>query len=348
MSVGTVNGIRIGGLATVVPAQEVPVASAGNDELAKVVANTGVHSRRVSAPAVCTSDLCAKAAELVLAGTGCPREGVDLLIFVTQTPDHILPATACVLHGRLGLAKHCAAFDVNLGCSGYVYGLSLAAAHLQAGLASRVLLLVGDTISKIASPGDRSVAHLFGDAGSATLVERDANQAPWHFVTGTDGQGAPHLRVEAGMFRRPSSEETRRPVTYDGGNTRNAEQLFMNGAEIFNFTLREIPALVKSTLAQAGWSLDDVDAVVLHQANRFMLDYLAKRMKLPADKVVLALENYGNTSSASIPLAICDQLRTRLAQGPAKLLLAGFGVGFSWAGAAVSVDRPFVAPVSVI
>lgn len=337
------------GIATVVPPQEVDVQNQSQKglDLGKVIANTGVKSRRIAAPGVCTSDLCAKAAERLFEGLQCERGSVDLLLFVSQTPDYVLPATACSLHGRLGLGKSCGAFDMNLGCSGYVYALSLAAAYLQAGAASRVLLLVGDTISKLTSPEDRSVAYLFGDAGSATLLERDENAAPMHFVTGSDGAGAEHLKVEAGMFRHRSSEATRTAMPREGGNIRSDEQLAMNGPEIFNFTLREIPSLVSETLQMAGWSLEQVDAFVMHQANRFMLDYLGKRMKLPTGKAVVALENFGNTSSASIPLAICDRLRERLATGPARLLLAGFGVGFSWAAAAIEVDRPVIMPVSV-
>jgi len=349
MPASTHTGIRIVGIAAVVPPQEVEVQGQSQTgvDLGKVIANTGVKCRRIAAPEVCTSDLCAKAAERLFEGLQCERGTVDLLLFVSQTPDYVLPATACSLHGRLGLGKSCAAFDMNLGCSGYVYALSLAAAYLQAGAASRVLLLVGDTISKLTSPEDRSVAYLFGDAGSATLLERNDNAAPMHFVTGSDGSGAEHLKVEAGMFRHRSSEATRTATPRDGGNIRSDEQLAMNGPEIFNFTLREIPGLVSETLKRAGWNLEDVDAFVMHQANRFMLDYLGKRMKLPAGKAVVALENFGNTSSASIPLAICDRLRARLEAGPARLLLAGFGVGFSWAAAAIEVDRPVIMPVSV-
>lgn len=347
MAASTIASVRIAGIAAVVPSQSSQVGGSDSDQdLTKVIASTGVRSRRVAPREVCTSDLCAKAAELVLEEVNWDRDTLDLLIFISQTPDHVLPATACLLHGRLRLNKQCAAFDVNLGCSGYVYGLALASAHLQSGMASRVLLLVGDTISKITSDKDRSVAYLFGDAGTATLLERNESGAPMSFITGSDGTGGAHLQVDAGLFRRPSTEATRTVTTREGGNMRNDEQLFMNGPEIFNFTIREIPALIKATLDQAQWSLDDVDAVVFHQANQFMLNYLSKRMKLPPEKVVLALEEYGNTSSASIPLAICAQLRDRIGAGRIKLLLAGFGVGFSWAAATVELDQPFIAPVT--
>ncbi len=345
----SIPGVRITGIASVVPGERVAVKAASAvapDDFAKVVASTGVVGRHIAPAEVCTSDLCASAAEQLLAQVGWDRSSIDLLIFVTQTPDFVLPATACSLHGRLRLAKSCGAFDLNLGCSGYVYGVSVAAAHLNSGAASRVLLLVGDTISKVVSPQDRSVAYLFGDAGTATLLEKSPTGAAMHFVTGSDGHGSGHLQIPAGMFRTPSREETRMARQRDGGNVRSDEQLFMNGPEIFNFTLREVPPLIEGALKQAGWQRETVDGFVLHQANRFMLDYLAKRMKLSPERVVLALENFGNTSSASIPLAICSRLHERLPQGPARLVLAGFGVGFSWAAAAIEFDQPVIAPVA--
>jgi 3-oxoacyl-[acyl-carrier-protein] synthase-3 len=329
-----INGVKLVGLAAVLPADRTEVkAGAGMADLSKVIASTGVKARHIVPANVCTSDLCVAAAERLLARIGWEKSKIDLLVFVTQTPDYVLPATACVLHGRLGLAKSCAAFDVNLGCSGYVYGLSIVGAHLQAGAARRALLLVGDTISKVVSPEDRSVAYLFGDAGTATALERMQDAAPMH------------LQIGAGLFRAPSTEATRTARAREGGNVRSDEQLYMNGAEIFNFTIREVPAMINQTLEAAGWKMDEPDAYVFHQANRYMLDYLSKRMKLPADRVVLALENFGNTSSASIPLAICASLSDRLAGGSAKLVLSGFGVGFSWASVALQTDRPEIEPV---
>ena len=342
------TGVRLAGISTAVPAtrtevQPTPTVSAS--DLTKVTASTGVKARHIAPVGMCTSDLCLAAAERLLQRLGWERSSVDLLVFVTQTPDYVLPATACSLHGRLGLAKSCAAFDVNLGCSGYVYGLSIAGAHVQAGAARRALLLVGDTISKVISEEDRSVAFLFGDAGSATALESSAKASSMHFVTGSDGSGAEHLQIQAGMFREPSNEQTRAVRTRDGGNARNDEQLHMNGPEIFNFTIREVPAMIGAAMQAAAWNVGQVDGFVLHQANRFMLEYLAKRMKLPPEKVVLALEHYGNTSSASIPLAICAGLRERVAGAPARLLLAGFGVGFSWAAVAIQLDCPHIEPV---
>jgi 3-oxoacyl-[acyl-carrier-protein] synthase-3 len=342
-----IAGLRLAGIASAIPAErtDVQATSPAAADLAKVMASTGVKARHVAPAGMCTSDLCAEAATQLLEKLNWDRASIDLLIFVSQTPDYVLPATACSLHGRLKLAKTCAAFDINLGCSGYVYGLSVAAAHVQSGAARRVLLLVGDTISKIVSHEDRSVAYLFGDAGTATALESSAGAPLTHFITGSDGSGAGFLQVPAGMFRAPASEQTKAVVAREGGNARSDEQLTMNGAEVFNFTIREVPAMINATLAAAHWQVEQVDRFVFHQANRFMLDYLSKRMKLPPDKMVLALENYGNTSSASIPLAICDQLQERLTTAPAKLVLAGFGVGFSWASVALEVDCPHIEAV---
>jgi 3-oxoacyl-[acyl-carrier-protein] synthase-3 len=206
---------------------------------------------------------------------------------------------------------------------------------MAAGGIRRLLLLVGDTSSFVSSL-DRSTTMLFGDAGTVTALERDDNAQPWVFEVGTDGSGQNHLIVPAGRCRQPSTESTRRQTEREGGNIRSDEHLFMNGAEVFAFTLREVPPLVKSVLSNAEWSLESVDAFVMHQANRFMLQHLAKKMKLPMDKVVVALEEYGNTSSASVPLAMTHTLAKKLKSSELRLLLAGFGVGWSWGAVALT------------
>jgi 3-oxoacyl-[acyl-carrier-protein] synthase-3 len=335
--------VRLAGIACAVPDKirslDDDVLAFGEADALKISSSTGVKQRYVAPPGVCTSDLCFASAKQILEELDWAPDSIDVLIFVSQTPDYVLPATACSLHGRLGLAKRCASFDLNLGCSGYVYGLWVAASLLSAGSYSRALLLVGDTISRLASPQDRSVAPLFGDAGTATALERSASAPPMYFELGTDGAGQSHLVVPAGGFRQPHSAETALRVERENGNVRSDEDLYMNGPEIFTFTLREVQPLVQSTLAAANWRVEDVDAFVFHQANQFMLTHLSKRMKLPAGKVVLALGEYGNTSSASIPLAILHGLRDRARTGPLQLLIAGFGVGFSWGAAALKVDK---------
>lgn len=197
------------------------------------------------------------------------------------------------------------------------------------------MLLAGDTITRIVSPQDQSVATLFGDAGSATAIECGPGDSEMHFQFGTDGAGQEHLMVRAGGFRYPRSEQTAERKLREDGGVRSDEDLFMNGAEIFAFTLRTVPPLLSGVMEQVGWSVADVDAFVMHQANRFILQHIAKRMRLPAERVVIAMEDFGNTSSASIPLALTVSLAERLKSSQMNLVLAGFGVGFSWAAAAL-------------
>lgn len=336
MSEASFTGVRICGVAAAVPE---PVRTLADDatvfgveEVQKVSESTGVKQRHVGVT-LTTSDLCQAAAERLLAESGCALEEIDALIFISQTPDYPLPATACSLQHRLGLSQHCAAFDVSLGCSGYVYGLWLASGMIASGAIRRALVLSGDTSYRLCSPEDRSVALLFGDAGTATLIERDVSASPSCFVLGTDGSGEHHLKVPAGGSRMKWSPESLVRHECEGGNKRSDADLYMNGPEIFAFTLRVVPPLIKKLLANAGQTAEGVDHFVFHQANRFMLDHLIKRMKLPKDKCVLGLENYGNTSSASIPLAMVTHLRDRLQREELNLVIAGFGVGFSWAGA---------------
>lgn len=335
----TFAGVRLAGVASAVPRAIRTIADDarkfGEAEMAKVSQTIGVRSRHIAGKGICASDLCFAAAERLMRDLKWIPESIDVLIFVTQTPDYILPPTSCVLHERLGLSRECATFDINLGCSGYVYGLWVASRLV--GAKGRALLLVGDTISRIASPEDRSVAPLFGDAGTATALEAVGNTSTrMTFQLGTDGRGHRHLLVPAGGFRNPHCEETSKRTPREGGNIRSDEDLFMDGAEVFGFSLNTVPGLITSTLDQAEWSLETVDAFVLHQANHFMLEHLARRAKLPRSRLVLALEDYGNTSSASIPLAMTTSLADRLAGSELRLLLAGFGVGLSWGAVALN------------
>jgi len=338
--------VQVRGIASAVPTTiatvEEGVRRFGEAAL-KIANSTGIRNRRVAGPDMCTSDLCLAAASRMLAGLGWAPHTIDVMLMVTQTPDYVLPATSCALHAKLGLSKHCACLDVGLGCSGYVVGLWLATSLLQSGAARRVLLLAGDTISRTVSSDDRSVAMLFGDAGTATALEVGVeDDAGFVFEIGTDGRGAEHIMIPAGGFRHP----VRGPA--DPGGERRSEHLSMNGAEVFAFTLREVPPLVRSLLDKAHWTLDDVDSVVMHQANRFILEHLGKKMEIPAHKVVIELEGFGNTSSASIPLAITQSLGLELERSRRRLLLAGFGVGLSWAGAALSCGPMFVPPVMAL
>jgi 3-oxoacyl-[acyl-carrier-protein] synthase-3 len=318
------------------------------EESQKIATGTGVHSRHVADPHICTSDMCSAAASNLLEATGWDAASIDALVFVSQTPDYHLPATACIIQERLGLAKSCAAFDLNLGCSGYVYGLWVVSRLMSASGIKRALLLAGETASWTAAPTDRAVSFLFGDAGTATAIEFDADAAPMSFSLGTDGTGHRNIMIPGGGYRNRTSAETLVRSAGEDGVLRNEHESRMNGPEVFTFTLREVPALIKGALATAGKSIDEIDSFVPHQANLFMLQHLAKKMKIPQEKVALGLAEYGNTSSASIPLTICSTLRDRVAAGRNTLMLAGFGVGWSWGAAVITCDSLIVPPIAEV
>ena len=303
---------------------------------------TGIQSRPVTDDKTCTSDLCYCAANELLDSLKIDPTSIDALIFVSQTPDYILPPTSHVLQDRLGLSTDAAVFDVNLGCSGYTYGLWLASSLLQ-GQIDRVLLLVGDTCSKFTSDQDRSAFPLFGDAGTATIVEKDDSAGSAHFVMGSDGAGAENLIIKAGGFRDPRRGQTLERTEGADGNFRRDDELFMNGQEVFTFTLKRVSPLVSELLEYSKSQVENVDHFVFHQANEFMLKHLAKKSGIPEEKMPLTMENFGNTSSASIPLTICQKLKDQLAtnQTP-KLAMFGFGVGLSWGAAMIQ------SPISVI
>ena len=341
----TVRGAAIKGVASVVPAGieglDELARVFGEEETRKIAQSTGVYKRHISTRDQCTSDLCFYAAVKLMERLNWAGESVDALIVVSQTFDYIMPATSCYLHGRLGLSKNCAAFDIAQGCSGYIYGLWTVASLINSGC-KRVLLLAGETPSKVVAPSDRSTRPIFGDAGSATALEYQENER-MYFEMGSDGTGYEHLIVPVGGFRRMRDSESGRRTEREGGNIRSDEDLFMNGAEIFTFNLREVPPMISKVLASANWTIGGVDAFVFHQANGFVLDHLTKKMKLPSEKVPKSLAEFGNTSSASIPLTMSLRFQDRLENQRLRMILSGFGMGFSWGAAALEIG-PIVLP----
>ena len=352
MATINLRGIRIAGIAASVPEDirtvEDEAALFGLEEMEKTAKSIGVRSRHIAPPHLCTSDLCHHAATKLLDELGWARDSVDGLIFVTQSPDYELPATACTLQSRLGLSERCAAFDVNMGCSGFVYGLWLGSQIVAGGGIKRLLLLAGDVSTRRLAPMDKSVKPLFGDAGTATAIEFSPDAAPMAFELGTDGSGFTSIIIPASGFRQPRSAETKRLSTGPDGIERSPENIYINGAEVFNFTIKRIPPLVEALMRNADKTREDYDFFVFHQANAFMLQHLAKRLKLPPEKFVLAMETVGNTSSASIPLAIVMSLREALAEQPRQMLLAGFGVGLSWAAASLTLDKPVIPELLIL
>ena len=303
----------------------------------------GLRQRRVAAAGVTALDLCADAAARLLNELGVDATSLDALIFVTQTPDHPQPNNASLLHGRLGLSKSAAAYDLSMGCSGWVYGLHQAALLCAHGGAARVLLCAGDTLSRLTNPGDRATDPLFGDAGAAVLVEKTGRSAPMHFVLGTDGAGAEAIRVAQGGARQPVGDLTEQ--TDVDGNRRHAANLCMNGADVFGFSLREVPPAVTAVLRHAGYQPREVDALLLHQANSFMVRTLGKKLGFADEQVPADLfAEQGNQSSASIPATLAHALGARLEGGALKLAGCGFGVGLSWGAFAGEVGPLTVCP----
>ena len=254
------------------------------------------------------------------------------MLLCTQSPDYFLPTTACTLQSRLGIPTSAGALDFNLGCSGYIYGLGLAKGLIESGQAHNILFLTGETYSKFIHPDDRSVRTIFGDAGSATLLQgvpmESAIEPIGPFVYGTDGRGAKNLIVHAGALRKAALEGEVEKDAFD--NIRGPENLYMNGAEIFAFTLRTVPAAVEAVLQKAEISLDDVDLFVFHQANEFMLKHLRAKIGIPEHKFVLSMRDVGNTVSSTIPIALRNCLDQGRLQPGSRVLLVGFGVGYSW------------------
>lgn len=286
----------------------------------KIFEKTGIRNRKIAGSEECASDLAVAAAESLFSDYRIDRSEVDSLILCTQTPDYFLPTTSCLIQERLGLSSNLAAFDVNLGCSGYIYCLGIAKGLIESGQVTSVLVLNSDTYSKLLHPEDRNVRSIFGDAAAATLVQAvEANSAPiGPFVYGTDGRGKNDLLVKSGAFREPSVSKN------------NAPRLFMDGPKVFQFTIKQVPKLLEELCKRSKVCLDDVDSFVFHQANRFMLEHLRDKLGIPKEKFPIELETSGNTVSASIPIALESAVRSGRLHPGMKVALVGFGVGFSW------------------
>jgi len=322
-----------------------PEAVLTNEELAQlypdwpaavVKEKTGIEGRHIAAADETAADMATKAAQQLFERHACLPADIDFLLLCTQSPDYFLPTSACVIQHRLGLPKTCGAFDFNLGCSGFVYGLAVSRALVENGLASNVLLLTADTYSKFIHPMDRSVRTLFGDAATATVirgVESDsADPLIGPFVFGTDGSGANLLIVPAGGLRLPASPETAAAESDGKGNTRSKQNLFMNGPAILTFSMKAVPALVEKLLVESGVTRDDIDAFVFHQANKMMLDVLRRQCRIPPERFVVDLADKGNTVGSTIPIALADGFRDGSIKPKSRTMLLGFGVGLSWAG----------------
>lgn len=300
----------------------------------KVAGKIGVSERHIAAKDETAADMAVKAAEKLFEEYNVSPAEIDFVMLCTQSPDYFLPTSACIIQNRLGIPKQSGAIDFNLGCSGFVYGLSLAKGLLLAGVAKNILLLTAETYSKYIHPKDKSNRTIFGDAAAATLISSDGFAEIKEFSLGTDGSGADNLKVGSGCLRRPMAAED---LTFDeSGNPVSSDYLFMNGSEIFTFTLEMVPILVKETLEKNNLEQSEVNMFVFHQANRYMLNFLRKKVQIPEEKFYYYMDKVGNTVSSTIPIALKEAMTQRQISSKDKVLIAGFGVGYSWAGAVLT------------
>jgi 3-oxoacyl-[acyl-carrier-protein] synthase III len=338
LATGILENVGIKGIACAVPdnmkKSEEYNEIFGEGSVEKFVNMTGVKTRYVALDEQCSSDLCFVAAKRLMDKLNWEASSIEALIFITQTPDYAVPATACVLQHRLGLSEDCIAFDVNLGCSAYVYGVWLAGTMISTQNLNRVLLLVGDTSNFGINQNDSATAMIFGDGGSATALERTEGKSMKYFLK-TKGSGFRNIIVPAGHARSRSKI-----------NMSSSEyELSMKGSEVFTFTITDVPKAIISFIDKFKIDMNAIDMYVFHQANLFILKHLAKKLKIPMDKVPVSIDRFGNTSGESIPLTLVDALGTEESNETIKLLLCGFGIGLSWGGIYLELDKSVCLPM---
>ena len=303
--------------------------------IGKVAKKVGINKRHLAGENECASDLAVKAAEQLFIEHSISKSAIDFVLLCTQSPDYFLPTTACIVQDRLNLSTSCGALDFNLGCSGYVYGLSLAKGLIAGKIAKNVLLITAETYSKYIHPKDKGNRTLFGDAATATLISTDGFAEIGDFSLGTDGSGYDKLIVKNGACRNTKKEDD---LTFDNsGNPVSSDCLYMDGTGIFNFTLENIPHLVDRTLAANELTKKDIDLYVFHQANKYMLDFLQNILEIDNEKFYCFLSEVGNTVSSTIPIALIAALNENVLSG--NVLLAGFGVGLSWGGCVLKIRK---------
>jgi 3-oxoacyl-[acyl-carrier-protein] synthase-3 len=343
------QGVRISGIAGAVPNARVDNltdhAFCPADDRRKIVDLTRVREYRKAPPSICTSDLCHAAATTLLAGLGRGAEELDAVVFATMTPDYRVPSTACLLQDRLKCGTNVVAYDVNMGCSGYIVGLYHACSLIRGAGLRRVLLLTGDTQTKLCYEEDKNVVFLLGDGGTATLLEADTKAAPITIELLTDGSRYHSLYVPAGGCRQPSTDETRQVKPGPDGGLRSQDHLYMDGMKIFQFSASDVVKTIALFMESEGLAPERIDALFLHQANGFMNEKIDRKLKFPDDKVPSTIGFYGNTGSASIPLTMTHHFSAMTAPGKQRCLLSGFGVGLSWGVASVTLDGIHVPPV---
>lgn len=307
------------------------------DNLLKLINFIGIEEKRIADDNVCSSDLCFKAAEQLIKDNNIDKKTIDMVLFLSQTPDYIIPTTAASLQHRLGLSTSTACLDLSLACSGFIYALSTAFSFATNSGINKVLVLVGETMSKVVNKKDKVNYPLFGDAGTACIVEK-GNFLESTFILNSDGSGMSSVQIPSGGFRNIFNEESLIHKEREDGNIRRDIDITMDGADTFNHAIYEIPKLVKKVFKESNLEISDIDFFVSHQANRFMIEHIAKRLKIPKEKVPFNIKKFGNTSGASIPLTIVTELKENIS-GEKNLVLSGIGAGWTFAAANIITNN---------
>jgi 3-oxoacyl-[acyl-carrier-protein] synthase-3 len=339
----SINNIQMTGIAVAVPiTKKVNLDNTffSKEDVEKFTATTGVSEFRIADSATTTSDLGFEAAQKLISEMNIDKNDIDVLIFVSQTPDYLnIPNTAPLLQSKLGLSKSCLSFDLPLGCSGFVYGLSTIASYMQNPAFKKGLLICGDTPSKIVGNEDKSATLLFGDAAAAIILERNESNSVMNFSLGSDGSGYKAIIINEGGARNPFNESSLDVIDYGDGIKRNQCELALDGMDVFSFGITQAPKSVKELMDFANINTEEIDYAVFHQANKMMNEMIRKKLKLEIEKVPYSLDKYGNTSSASIPVTMVTELKNHLRKGQNKLLFCGFGVGLSWGSCYLTTEN---------
>jgi len=344
-----IQNIKIAAIASYLPEKNFELASLGDlygeKDVANIIKATGIERVRIAEENQTSSDMCFDAANYLIRKEDIDKLEIDGLVFVSQTSDYILPSTSIVLQERLGLKKETVCIDIPYGCSGYIYGIFQAALWINSGACENVLVLAGDTTSKLINKHDRSVRMIFGDSGTATLVTK--GNSPMGFNICSDGSGYHHVIVPAGGFRRPSNDDTKKLVFDADGNGRSQENLFMDGAVAFDFAITKAHVNVNELIDQMAWEKEGIGLFALHQANKFMVNSIRKKLKVESDKVPVNVTNYGNTGPASIPLLLSDIYSIYSNYNLEKVIMNAIGVGLSWGSIACSLkETHFYEPIN--
>lgn len=345
------SGISISGLAAAVPKTIIDNSRythfLSEKEVKLVMKMTGIEKRRFADEKTCASDLCYLAAKTLMAEINVNPEEIDMLIFVSQTPDFRTPPTAMIIQDRLGLPKSTGCIDINLGCSGFIYGMATAFTYANMPTIKKVLLLNGETKSKAYSAKDKATSLLFGDGGTAALIEKKGDHDT--FITlNSNGKGSKYIKMPGGGYRNPSSIETLKEKVYEDGSIRTDEQGSMDGEAIFNFTITDVPKDMKYMLKTSATNLEDIDYFIPHQANKFITDHIAKKLKIDKSKMIYAIQKFGNTSGVSIPLTIVSELKEKLENDSHKLMMTGFGVGLSWGSIITTLENCHISNITEV